>query len=260
MIEIRSCKGFDELEACVQLQIATWGYDETDVIPRKTFLVAQTIGGQVIGAFDSSIEGGGAKSLVGFVFSLPGVKGGMGLPQAYLHSHMLAVKDAHRNRGLGRELKLEQRREALSRGIHYIEWTFDPLEIKNAFLNINRLGAIVRSYRPDFYGPSSSRLQAGLPTDRLVAEWRLDSRRVQSLVSGRPTTSFEIKERITVPVAIYEWKASETGKQRALEVQTENRAKFQDAFSRGLAVLGFTRDGEGNGVFEMGPFAQLELI
>ncbi len=175
MIEIRPCKGFDELEACVELQIETWGYDNTDIIPRKAFLVGQAIGGQVIGAFDKEIAEGGAKSLVGFVFSLPGVKVGLGLPQAYLHSHMLAVKEAYRNRGLGRELKLEQRREALSRGIRHIEWTFDPLEIKNAFLNINRLGIIVRSYRPDFYGVSSSRLQGGLPTDRLLAEWRLDS-------------------------------------------------------------------------------------
>jgi len=258
MIEIRPCQGFDELEACVQLQIETWGYDETDVIPRKTFLVAQSIGGQVIGAFDSE-NAGGAKSLVGFVFSLPGIKVGLGLPQAYLHSHMLAVKEAFRNRGLGRELKLEQRREALSRGIRHIEWTFDPLEIKNAFLNIRRLGAVVRRYRPDFYGVSSSRLQGGLPTDRLLAEWWLDSRRVRSIVNGHPADVHEVKERIKVPASIYEWKSSDKGRERALAIQSENRTKFEGAFSQGMAVLGFTRDSEGNGVFELGPLAQLEL-
>jgi predicted GNAT superfamily acetyltransferase len=258
MIEIRPCQGFDELAACVELQIETWGYDNTDIIPRKGFLVGQSIGGQVIGAFDKDIAGG-AKSLVGFVFSLPGVKVGLGLPQAYLHSHMLAVKQAWRNRGLGRELKLEQRREALSRGIRHIEWTFDPLEIKNAFLNISRLGSIVRSYRPDFYGVSSSRLQGGLPTDRLLAEWRLDSGRVQSIISGRSAVTHKIEERIKVPASIYEWKSTEAGKERALAVQAENRTKFQEAFSRGLAVLAFTRDSEGNGVFELGPLAQLEL-
>jgi predicted GNAT superfamily acetyltransferase len=259
MIAIRPCQGFDELEACVELQIETWGYDNTDIIPRKGFLVGQSIGGQVIGAFDKEIAEGGAKSLVGFVFSLPGVKDGLGLPQAYLHSHMLAVKQAWRNRGLGRELKLEQRREALTRGIRHIEWTFDPLEIKNAFLNISRLGSIVRSYRPDFYGVSSSRLQGGLPTDRLLAEWRLDSARVQSIISGRSAVTHEIEERIKVPASIYEWKSTEAGKERALAVQAENRTKFQEAFSRGLAVLGFTRDSEGNGVFELGPLSQLEL-
>ncbi len=125
------------------------------MIPRKTFLVAQKIGGQVIGAFDTEIADvtesqGEAESLVGFVFSLPGVKTGNGEPRPYLHSHMLAVKEAYRNRGLGAQLKLEQRREALSRGIRHMEWTFDPLEIKNAFLNIHRLGAIVRELSGEF--------------------------------------------------------------------------------------------------------------
>jgi predicted GNAT superfamily acetyltransferase len=263
MIEIRSCEGFDELEACVQLQIETWGYDESDVIPRKTFLVAQSIGGQVMGAFDSEIAdqpgAGPAESMVGFVFSLPGLKTGKGAPRAYLHSHMLAVREAYRNRGLGTQLKLEQRREALSRGIRYMEWTFDPLEIKNAFLNIHRLGAIVRSYRADFYGVSSSRLQAGLPTDRLVAEWQLDSPRVQAILEGRSVSGPVVEERIQVPAQIYEWKASSKGKEKALAVQLENRRKFQQAFSRGLAVLGFVRDAEGNGVFELGPATQLDL-
>ncbi|MDR3792167.1 MAG: GNAT family N-acetyltransferase [Terracidiphilus sp.] len=259
MIEIRACEGFDELEACVQLQIETWGYDESDVIPRKTFLVAKAIGGQVMGAFDTEIANGGAEAMVGFVFSLPGVKSANGAPQPYLHSHMLAVKAAYRNRGLGRQLKLEQRREALSRGIRHMEWTFDPLEIKNAFLNIHRLGAIVKSYRENFYGVSSSRLQAGLPTDRLLAEWRLDSQRVQAVLAGDPAGEHVIEERIQVLASIYEWKATEAGRERALAVLLENRSKFQKAFSEGLAVLGFTRDQQGNGVFELGRPTQFEL-
>jgi len=246
VIEIRSCAGMDELQACVDLQIETWGYDETDVVPRKTFLVAQEIGGQVIGAFDTEI-------------SLPGFKTGSAEPIPYLHSHMLAVKPAYRNQGLGRQLKLEQRREALIRRIRRMQWTFDPLEIKNAFLNIHRLGAIVRSYRVDFYGVSSSRLQAGLPTDRLIAEWFLDSPRVEDHVAGRAACTQPIAERIQVPASIYEWKASEEGRERALAVQTENRQKFQQAFSQGLAVTGFSRDAEGNGIYELGPDADLKL-
>jgi predicted GNAT superfamily acetyltransferase len=260
MITIRACEGFEELEACVQLQIETWGYDESDVIPRKAFLVAQKIGGQVIGAFDSEISGnskaGGPESLVGFAFSLPGVKNANGKPQAYLHSHMLAVKEWYRNRGLGAQLKREQRLEALSRGIRHMEWTFDPLEIKNAFLNIHRLGAIVCGYRVNFYGVSSSRLQGGLPTDRLLAEWQLDSSRVKAILKGRPAAAYAIEERILVPASIYQWKTTEAGRERALTVQLENRRKFQQAFSQGLAVLGFVRDAEGNGVFELGPLAQ----
>ncbi|HUV68524.1 MAG TPA: GNAT family N-acetyltransferase [Terracidiphilus sp.] len=259
MIEIRSCAGFEELEACVRLQVETWGYDESDMIPRKTFLVAQAIGGQVMGAFDTELAGGSAVAMVGFVFSLPGVKTGKNGPRAYLHSHMLAVREAYRNQGLGRQLKLAQRVEALGRGIRHMEWTFDPLEIKNAFLNIHRLGAIARSYRADFYGVSSSRLQGGLPTDRLVAEWRLDSPRVEAILDGRPAGGLTTEERIQVPAEIYAWKSSDAGRERALAIQLANRRKFQEAFSRGLAVIGFTRDAEGNGVFELGPATQLEL-
>jgi len=256
MIVIRSCEGFDELQACVDLQIETWGYDESDVIPRKAFLIAQKIGGQVLGAFDTGIPGspplGGPESLVGFAMSLPGVKTGNAAPGPYLHSHMLAVREPWRNRGLGAQLKRQQRLEALSRGIRHMEWTFDPLEIKNAFLNIHRLGAIVCSYLVNFYGVSSSRLQGGLPTDRLVAQWMLDSPRVQAILDGHPPAAQVVEQMILVPAPISEWKASAAGRERALAVQLENRKKFQQAFSQGLAVIGFVRDPEGNGVFQLG--------
>ncbi len=260
MIVLRECEGFDELEACVQLQIETWGYSDGDVIPRRAFLVAQKIGGQVIGAFDTDLPGapadGDAKSLVGFAFSLPGVKSAGGEPKSYLHSHMLAVRESCRNRGLGAQLKREQRLEALSRGIRHMEWTFDPLEIKNAFLNIHKLGAIVCGYRVNFYGVSSSRLQGGLPTDRLVAEWELSSPRVIAILENRRESEYIIEEQILVPASIYQWKASAAGQERALAVQLENRRKFQQAFAQGLAVLGFIRDAEGNGIFELGPLTQ----
>jgi predicted GNAT superfamily acetyltransferase len=264
MILIRSCQGQDELEACVQLQVETWGYDPTDVIPRKAFLVWQKVGGQVIGAFDTDILGspaqGGPESLVGFVLALPGIKFGAGDPQPYLHSHMMAVKEGYRNQGLGVKLKLAQREEALARGIRHIEWTFDPLEIKNAFLNIHKLGAIVRSYFVDFYGVSSSRLQGGLPTDRLLAEWELDSPHVQEVLEGRAVNSLIVEEVIQVPAAIYTWKANEAEREQALALQMENREKFLHAFAQGLAVLGFVRDAEGNGSFELGKLSQLQLI
>ena len=263
MIVIRACEGHDELEACVQLQVDTWGYDQSDVIPRKAFLVTQKIGGQVIAAFDTDLPGaeqnGGPESMVAFAMSLPGVKtNGSAGAYPYLHSHMLAVRESYRNRGLGSQLKLEQRRDALARGIRYMEWTFDPLEIKNAFLNIHKLGAVVCHYRENFYGVSSSRLQGGLPTDRLLAEWHLDSPRVHAILEGRPAGALTIEERIQVPASIYQWKASKADRERALTVQLENRRKFQQAFSRDLAVFGFSRDAEGNGTFELGPRAQLE--
>ncbi|MGA2568898.1 MAG: GNAT family N-acetyltransferase [Terracidiphilus sp.] len=263
MIEIRSCSGFDEMAECVQLQIETWGYDENDVIPRKTFVLAQKVGGQVIGAFDSDLTAGAAgarpKTLVGFAMSLPAIKQTPNGPQPYLHSHMLAVRPSHRSRGIGSQLKWEQRRDALSRGIRHIEWTFDPLAIPNAFLNIHKLGAISRTYLVDFYGVSSSRLQGGLPTDRLLAEWELDSPRVEAVIARRPAAAHRIGERILVPSPIDQWKGSEESRAKAVAVQLENRRKFQEAFSRGLAVVGFSRDAEGNGAFELGPLSSMQV-
>jgi predicted GNAT superfamily acetyltransferase len=279
MICVRACQGLEEMDACVELQIEVWGYDESDAIPRKTFLLAQKIGGQVIGAFETggrekkaemknkgqtpgqdsrNAEEIRGETLVGFAMSLPAIKQTGDGPQPYLHSHMLAVREPFRNRGLGAQLKWEQRREALSRGIRKMEWTFDPLEIKNAFLNIHRLGAIAREYRVDFYGVSSSRLQGGLPTDRLLAEWELDSPRVNSIRDHHPAKAYPIEERIYVPPSIDQWKANEASRSRAFAVQIENRQKFQQAFSRGLAVVGFSRDLEGNGVFELGSLASLK--
>jgi predicted GNAT superfamily acetyltransferase len=245
-VVLRPCQGIEEMDACVQIQIETWGYNDGDVIPRRMFIVAQRIGGQVMGAFDHEDK------MAGFAMAIPGVKAPKqpgGTPMPYLHSHMLAVSPRLRNGGIGRHLKLYQRQEALSRGVRLMEWTFDPLEIKNAFLNIHRLGVIVRSYTPDFYGVSSSRLQAGLPTDRLHAEWWMESERVQSILNGSSYTPPAILETIVIPHAVGEWKVSSVS--RAQAVQTENRERFLAAFARGLAVAGFRVDSEGNGTFEL---------
>ena len=139
-----------------------------------------------------------------------------------------------------------------------MEWTFDPVEIKNAFLNIHKLGAIVRRYEENFYGASSSRLQGGLQTDRLVAEWWIRSPRVTAAVNGDRAglAGVEVEETIQLPAAIYEWKAEEAQRYLAQAVQAENRARFQEAFSRGLAVTGFTRDAEGSGAYQLGPWIE----
>ena len=126
----------------------------------------------------------------------------------YLHSHMLAVRKDHRNGGLGRRLKLMQREDALARGIELIEWTFDPLEIKNAYLNIEKLGAIARRYNINQYGITSSPLQGGLPSDRLIAEWWLKSKRVETLLGTGKNPPIQSDSEIAVPAQIYEWKAA----------------------------------------------------
>ncbi|HTJ28934.1 MAG TPA: hypothetical protein VL346_00445 [Acidobacteriaceae bacterium] len=268
---IRECKGFEELQACVDLQVEVWGYADGDVIPRRVFLVAQKIGGQVIGAFDTELGGqwavdggqGNSLNLIGFAFGLPGAKTGAksrsGRPESYLHSHMLAVREGYRNQKIGAKLKLAQREDALRRGFRRMEWTFDPVEIKNSFLNIHKLGAVVRSYEENFYGVSSSRLQGGLQTDRLVAEWWLDAPRVEAAIEGRPRwDEAECLEEIRVPAEIYAWKAEDADRHLAVAVQKDNRARFQKAFAEGLAVIGFTRDAKGDGIFHLGRWTEPE--
>src|SRR5437588_10989849 len=130
-----------------------------------------------------------------------------------------------------------------------MEWTFDPLEIKNAYLNIEKLGAIVRRYTLNQYGISSSPLQGGLPTDRCVAEWWLSSNRVRDLLDEGRRPDVQPDKTILVPAEIYAWKADPARRDRARELQLANRQQFLNSFSSGLAVLGYSRDEEGNGSY-----------
>ncbi len=135
---------------------------------------------------------------------------------------MVAVKEGYRNTGLGRKLKLFQREDAIARGYELMEWTFDPLEIKNSYFNLERLGAIARRYNVNQYGITNSPLQGSLPTDRLVAEWWMKSRRVTTLLAGGCPTAL-VEERIDVPHEIYEWKADPSNRPKAEDVQTRAR-------------------------------------
>jgi predicted GNAT superfamily acetyltransferase len=240
-IMVRHCQGLNELRACVALQKEIWNFIDAELVPLRMFVVADKVGGQVMGAFDGT-------EMVGFALSVPGTRSG----HVYLHSHMLAVRKDHRNGGLGRRLKMLQREDALARGIELIEWTFDPLEIKNSYLNIEKLGAIARRYNINQYGITSSPLQGGLPSDRLIAEWWLKSRRVETLLATGKNPSFHQRTAVEVPAHIYEWKAAAETRGKAQQVQERNRERFLLAFDSGLAVLGYERDPEGNGKFVLG--------
>ena len=240
-VQLRRCHEIEDFRACVTLQKEVWNFTDAELVPLRMFVVADKVGGQVMGAFDGN-------SMIGFALSVPGTRTG----HVYLHSHMLAVRKQYRNGGLGRRLKLMQREEALSRGIELIEWTFDPLEIKNAYLNIEKLGAISRRYNINQYGITSSPLQGGLPSDRLIAEWWLSSNRVKNVIDGKNNSAFYLEQSISVPAQIYEWKAGPDTRAKARQVQEHNREAFLRTFAEGLAVLGYERDSEGNGKFLLG--------
>lgn len=230
---IRACKSKEDLAPCVALQEAVWGYARHEIYPLRLFVTITNSGGNVIGAFTPEEE------LAGFVASMPAWRG----RRKYYHSFSLGVLPSHQNRGLGRALKLKQRDEALSAGIRRIEWTFDPMRAKNAFFNIERLGAVVRRYFPDHYGEVQSQLQQGLPSDRLLAEWWLDSPRVKRALAGRSPRSTKNRPggEVTIPADFTCLAESRPAKAR--EWQRAVRLELQNYFARKFVITGFRADG-----------------
>ncbi len=244
-IQIRKCTTLPDFHRSVEIQRAVWGESDLETEPYTTFVVANQTGGQVLGAFDGP-------TMVGFTMALVGVRG----KTPYLHSHMTGVLPEYRNRKIGRALKLFQREEALSRDIRLIEWTFDPLETRNAHFNLNRLGAIVRTYIPDFYGVTTSPLHRNLPTDRLLAEWHLDSKRVIAAINNLTPDPTEAPAVIHIPqvapassrpapsqfASVAATSASDSS---TSNIQSKLRSEFQAWFSKNHAAtsLRFTPTG-----------------
>ena len=171
---IRPLRSRGDCEAGVQLQRDIWGRDFADVVPATILQVSQRVGGVAAGAFAPDGR------LAGFVFGISGVRDG-----APAHwSDMLAVRPEARRRGLGRRLKLHQRRELLAAGVERVYWSFDPLVSRNAHLNLAALGAEPVEYVPDMYGDTASVLHRGLDTDRLIVEWRLRDPAVERILDG----------------------------------------------------------------------------
>ena len=226
-ILIRPCHGIEEFGACVRVEQAVWKSSDVDVVPIPLFVVASETGGQVLGAFHGADP-------VGFTLAIAGWRA----RKPFLHSHMTAVLEGHRDLGIGRRLKLYQREDALARGIALVEWTFDPLVTKNAYFNFMRLGAIARRYLPNVYGITTSPLHGSLPTDRLVAEWHLRSDRVRRILAGKPANPPTSKKavRITIPANLEELRSNDPSQAR--QVQSEVRAEFLKWLGKGYAATG----------------------
>src|SRR5215467_11650906 len=240
-IQVRKCATLDEFQACVQLQREIWGEQDLEVEPATMFVVAAHTGGQVLGAFDGS-------RMVGYTLAVVGVRNGV----AYLHSHMTGVLRDYRDKGVGRMLKMFQRDEALSRGIRLIQWTFDPLELRNAHFNLNRLGAICREYLPNLYGLTTSPLHRGLATDRLLVEWRLDSARVVAAIQNLTKDSGETPAAIELPAELERWQ-QENGPE-IQKVQARIREEFTKWFAKGYAAVGL-RTGPDSRAYVLTPWS-----
>lgn len=247
-IVFRHCHTLEEFEACLKIEREVWAAADIDLVPLPIFVVMAHTGGQILGAFDGS-------RMVGFTLAFPAYQNG----RLLLHSHMTAVLEGYRDKGVGRLLKFFQREDALSRGIELVEWTFDPLELKNAYFNLERLGAVAREFLPNAYGITTSPLHAGMPTDRLIAQWWLRSRRVQERVADvvpKRQRSSRV-ERIAVPRNIGELK--ETNAKEAIRVQASVRQQFLEWLGRGYIVTGIEMS-ETAGMYILEPAEDVEPL
>jgi predicted GNAT superfamily acetyltransferase len=234
-LEIRECTTIEEMTECVQVQREVFSLPECELSPVRHFVVTRNAGGFALGAFDGD-------RLAGFVLSVPAYLRG---ERAY-YSHMTGVRHEYQTTGIGARLKWAQRERSLAEGVKYIKWTFEPVKARNAYFNLEKLGAVVGEYRENFYGTdyaTAPELNFGLASDRLFAEWHLESEKVAALADGE---RFDEREPPAANIQIMnDWPglvAAEPEKARAEQLRI--RGEFQEAFGYGFVCRSFFRDAE----------------
>ncbi|MCS6773945.1 MAG: hypothetical protein RMM31_06100 [Anaerolineae bacterium] len=208
---IRPFETFEDHVQSLRVQRAIWSNDLP--VPPHISLAIVRRGGVALGAFTAQGE------MIGCVLSFLGWSR-YGLCH---HSHFAAVVEGWRDKGIGEALKQAQRRAVLAQGIRLITWTYDPLQARNARLNIGKLRAICRTYIRDAYGPDPS----GLPTDRFEVEWWLDED------PRRPGLTMEI------PIPLNFQALRESNPEQALSLRMRARQQFEQAFAEGFVVTDF---------------------
>ncbi len=234
-IVIRECETFGDLSSCVDLQREVFALPEIELSPVRHLIVTVNAGGFVLGAYSGD-------ELIGFVLSVPAFLKG----EAAFYSHMTAVKAAFQSVGIGGRLKWAQRDKAMSLGVKFVKWTFEPWKARNAYFNLEKLGAIVSEIQPNFYGIdyatySTAGEPIGLASDRLFAEWHLESPKVTAL-----SNSEKYAENVAPDVEIAvtpDWTALVArDPSEAIAEQKRLKEEFEAAFERGLVGRGFKRD------------------
>lgn len=231
-IEIREIKEFKEIDACLDVQREVFKFPELEVSPRRHHIVTKHAGGFTLGAFDGD-------KLVGLALTIPAFRG----DERIFYSHMAAVLSEYQSFGIGASLKWSQREIALQKGVGFIKWTFQPFLARNAYFNLEKLGAVVRQYLPNFYGTgfSNSGVKSELESDRLFAEWKLESDKVIALLKGENyLEKREIVKKIEIPNNWNDLVNSDAGK--AFDEQNRIKREFQTAFAENLVAVGFEKD------------------
>jgi len=255
-VTFRSLSSAEDYQACVDLQRVIWGHDFSDVVPLSILKINQKVGGVSAGAFAADGR------LLGFVWGMTGVRNG----RLFHWSHMLGVAPEARDLRLGERLKWFQRELLLPHGVEEVEWTYDPLEARNAHLNLNKLRAEVKEYVEDMYaGEMGSELARGIGTDRFIVRWRIASPQVAAAASGHPlerdlapfteapVLAVEAGDesvplppvphvRVEIPVDIQALKSDQPDLAAAWRAST--RRAFLHYFERGYRVTAYLREGD----------------
>jgi predicted GNAT superfamily acetyltransferase len=231
---VRECSTIEDFRACIRMQRETWEFADADTTPLRAFFIARHNGGITLGAFDETGR------LLGFSHTLPAFDLSN---RPYYYSQMAAVDSRMQNTGIGFHLKLAQRDFAMSRGIPLIRWTFDPLQSRNAYLNIVKLGGVIRTYCVNHYGNvNTSTVDRGLDTDRLFLEWWVGSERVTEALAGRRRRETPVA---AVPIRAELQKIASQDMSEERRRQLEVRGAFQRHLADGLYCADFERGLEG---------------
>ena len=229
-VTIRECVSVEDFQQCIELERAVWRDDDIGIMPIRLYMISKACNAPTIGAFDD------AGKLVGFVHTALALMGG----RAVYHSHLAAVIEGLRHKDIGYRMKLKQREFALAAGVPLIIWTFDPLQSRNAHLNINKLGAVIRRYEENYYGEGLSNVfGSAVPSDRIFAEWWVRSAHVEAALAGlRPQVT--AAEAVTIPEEIS--RVSAQSVEEHVRWRLRVRADFKHALEGGLIARGFERD------------------
>lgn len=235
--QIRECATITDLDACIKLQRAVFGFPDLEISPRRHLIVSRQAGGWTLGAFVGD-------RLVGFVHHLVAVQNG----EVAGYSHMMAVAADYQNKGVGAQLKWAQRERALSEGRNFIKWTWEPMRARNAHFNLNRLGAIVEAYAENFYGTDyltgqaePSETASGIDSDRLFASWHLGGDRVADLAQGRQPRPLGCPaQTIAIPADWIGLLREDVCRARGELLRV--REEFKEGLAAGLVCASFDRE------------------
>jgi len=186
-IVVRPLSSRAEFEIAEGVQASAWGVGDRGVTPKEVLIAIHDNGGLVLGAFDRN-------SMVGYALMMPGYNG----KEVYMYSHQTGVRKEYQSKGVGYLLKRKQREVALKRGFKMIAWTFDPMIGRNAHFNMKKLGIVARNYMVDYYGPMNDSINWGLPTDRVLCEWFLETstqRRIRASTKKVTRETFRVIDR-----------------------------------------------------------------